>query len=120
MAVKSGTGTRAPVSYSASSKPNSGTPTSPDQTVELPELEAFKSFYVSFRSDAFRETAGTMVLDTVRSESETAAQQLGEELQDNVFAVLFDSCQRSHKLDPSGETRLQFTAPRHDAERGTG
>jgi len=62
--------------------------------VDLPEilehgdLEAFKYFYAFFRSDAFRETAGTTFLDTVWNESETAAQELGEDLQDNVFTAL--------------------------------
>ncbi|MFC7130554.1 Eco57I restriction-modification methylase domain-containing protein [Haloferax chudinovii] len=62
--------------------------------VDLPELlesgsvEAFKYFYVFFRPDAFREVAGTSFLDTVWNESETAAQELGEDLQDNVFTAL--------------------------------
>nr|WP_229380473.1 hypothetical protein [Haloarcula sinaiiensis] len=41
-----------------------------------------------FRPEAFRETAGTSFLDTVWNESETAAQELGEDLQDNVFTAL--------------------------------
>jgi hypothetical protein len=62
--------------------------------VDLPELlergdvEAFKRFYVFFRAEAFRETAGTTLLDTVWSESEAAAEDLGEDLQDNVFTAL--------------------------------
>jgi type I restriction-modification system DNA methylase subunit len=62
--------------------------------VDLPELlegddvEAFKYFYVFFRPAVFRESGGTTFLDTVRSESETAAQELGENLQDNVFRAL--------------------------------
>ncbi|WP_323677368.1 TaqI-like C-terminal specificity domain-containing protein [Halorubellus sp. PRR65] len=62
--------------------------------VDLPELlttgdlEAFKYFYAFFRPDAFRETAGTTFLDTVWNESETAAQELGEDLQNNVFTAL--------------------------------
>lgn len=62
--------------------------------VDLPELlvsgdlEAFKYFYVFFQPSAFRETAGTSFLDTVWNESETAAQELGEDLQDNVFTAL--------------------------------
>lgn len=62
--------------------------------VDLPELllkddlEAFKRFYVFFRSEAFREVSGTTFLDEVWSESETAAQELGEDLQDNVFTAL--------------------------------
>lgn len=62
--------------------------------VDLPELletgnvEQFKYFYVFFRAAAFRETAGTTFLDEVWAESETAAQELGEDLQDNVFTAL--------------------------------
>jgi N-6 DNA Methylase./Eco57I restriction endonuclease. len=62
--------------------------------VDLPELleagnlEQFKYFFAFFRSAAFRETAGSSFLDTVWSESETAAQELGEDLQDNVFTAL--------------------------------
>ena len=62
--------------------------------VDLPEvlesgsLEAFKYFYVFFRPEAFIETAGSSFLDDVWSESETAAQELGEDLQDNVFRAL--------------------------------
>ena len=62
--------------------------------VDLPELlstgtlEQFKYFYAFFRSEAFREVGGTSFLDTVWNESETAAQELGEDLQDNVFTAL--------------------------------
>ncbi|MDR9432068.1 MAG: N-6 DNA methylase, partial [Natronomonas sp.] len=62
--------------------------------VDLPELiesgsvEVFKRFFVFFRPEAFREVAGTTFLETVWSESETAAQQLGEDLQDHVFTAL--------------------------------
>jgi type I restriction-modification system DNA methylase subunit len=62
--------------------------------VDLPEileggnLEAFKYFYVFFRPGAFLETAGSSFLDDVWSGSETAAQELGEDLQDNVFRAL--------------------------------
>ncbi|QIO21733.1 Eco57I restriction-modification methylase domain-containing protein [Haloarcula sp. JP-L23] len=62
--------------------------------VDLPELlesgdvEQFKYFYAFFRPAAFREIAGTSFLDTVWNESETAAQELGEDLQDNVFTAL--------------------------------
>ena len=62
--------------------------------VDLPELlergdlEAFKYFYLFFRPAAFRESGGTTFLDSVRSESETVAQELGEDLQDNVFTAL--------------------------------
>ena len=62
--------------------------------VDLPELlergdlEAFKYFYVFFRPEAFRESAGTTFLNEVWSESETVSQELGENLQDNVFTAL--------------------------------
>ncbi|GAB6877807.1 hypothetical protein JCM17823_00810 [Halorubrum gandharaense] len=62
--------------------------------VDLPEilesgnLEAFKYFYVFFRPEAFVERAGSSFLDDVWTESETAAQELGEDLQDNVFRAL--------------------------------
>ena len=62
--------------------------------VDLPELlergdlEAFKYFYVFFRPGAFHESGGTTFLDEVWSESETASQELGENLQDNVFTAL--------------------------------
>ena len=62
--------------------------------IDLPELlasgdlEQFKYFYVFFRPAAFHETAGTTFLDTVWNESETAAKELGEDLQDNVFTAL--------------------------------
>ncbi|MFB1064040.1 Eco57I restriction-modification methylase domain-containing protein [Natrinema sp. H-ect4] len=62
--------------------------------VDLPELlergdlDAFKYFYAFFRPDAFRESGGTTFLDSVWSESETVAQELGEDLQDNVFTAV--------------------------------
>lgn len=56
--------------------------------IERGDLEAFKYFYMFFRPAAFVETAGTTFLEDVWSESETAAQQLGEDLQDNVFTAL--------------------------------
>ncbi len=62
--------------------------------VDLPEilesgdLQAFKFFYLFFRPEAFAERAGGSFLETVRSESETAARELGEDLQDNVFTAL--------------------------------
>jgi len=62
--------------------------------VDLPELlstgtlEQFKYFYAFFRPEAFREVGGTSFLDKVWNESETAAQELGEDLQDNVFTAL--------------------------------
>jgi type I restriction-modification system DNA methylase subunit len=62
--------------------------------VDLPELlanddlEAFKYFFAFFRPAAFHETAGTSFLDTVWNESELAAQELGEDLQDSVFTAM--------------------------------
>ena len=62
--------------------------------VDLPEilesgdLQQFKYFYLFFRPEAFREVGGSTFLETVWSESETAAQELGEDLQDNVFTAL--------------------------------
>lgn len=62
--------------------------------VDLPELleqdnlEDFKYFYVFFRPAAFRESAGTTFHDEVWKQSETASQELGEDLQDNVFTAL--------------------------------
>lgn len=44
------------------------------------DLEAFKYFSCFFRPDAFREVSGTSFLETVWNESETAAQELGEDL----------------------------------------
>jgi len=58
------------------------------EIIESRDLEAFKYFYVFFRPEAFVETAGSSFLDDVWSESETAAQELGEDLQDNVFRAL--------------------------------
>ena len=58
------------------------------EVIESENLEAFKYFYVFFRPEAFVETAGSSFLDDVWTESETAAQELGEDLQDNVFRAL--------------------------------
>lgn len=62
--------------------------------IDLPELlesgsvEQFKYFYVFFRAAAFEEIRGSTFLNEVWNESETAAQELGEDLQDNVFTAL--------------------------------
>lgn len=62
--------------------------------VDLPELlsqgdlEQFKYFYLFFRPEALRGASGSTFLEKVWSESETASQQLGEDLQDNVFTAL--------------------------------
>ena len=85
--------------------------------VDLPELlesgsvEVFKYFHVFFRPAAFRESAGTTLLDTVWSESEIAAQELGEDLQDNVFTalrVLGEGFVETNDLeiDPADDERL--------------
>jgi hypothetical protein len=85
--------------------------------VDLPELlesgsiENFKRFYVFFRAAAFRESGGTTFLDTVWSESETAAQELGEDLQDNVFTalrVLGEGFVETNglEIDPADDERL--------------
>ncbi|WP_254823921.1 Eco57I restriction-modification methylase domain-containing protein [Haloglomus halophilum] len=58
------------------------------ELLESGDLEAFKRFFVFFRADALRETGGTTFLDEVWSESETAAEELGEDLQDDVFTAL--------------------------------
>jgi len=58
------------------------------ELLERGDLDAFKYFFVFFRPAAFRESAGTTFLDEVWSESETASQELGENLQDNVFTAL--------------------------------
>ncbi|GGI97355.1 hypothetical protein GCM10008995_04110 [Halobellus salinus] len=86
--------------------------------VDLPELlergdlEAFKYFYVFFRPGAFHESGGTTFLDEVWSESETASQELGENLQDNVFTALrvlgrgFVETNDTLDIDPDDEERL--------------
>lgn len=58
------------------------------ELLERGDLEAFKYFYVFFCPEAFRDRAGPTFLDSVWSESETVAQELGEDLQDNVFTAL--------------------------------
>jgi type I restriction-modification system DNA methylase subunit len=87
--------------------------------VDLPELlasgdlEEFKYFYAFFRPEAFRETADTTFLDEVWSESETAAQELGEDLQDNVFTALrvlgrgFVETNEDLDIDPDDEAALE-------------
>jgi type I restriction-modification system DNA methylase subunit len=58
------------------------------ELLESGTLEEFKRFFVFFRAEALRESGGTTLLDEVWSESETAAQELGEDLQDDVFTAL--------------------------------
>ncbi|MDZ7745276.1 MAG: hypothetical protein U5K28_01640 [Halobacteriales archaeon] len=61
---------------------------------------------------AFREIGGTTFLDRVWSESETAAQELGEDLQDNVFTALrvlgrgFVESNDGLDIDPDDEAAL--------------
>ena len=86
--------------------------------VDLPELlqrgdlEAFKYFYVFFRPAAFHESGGTTFLDEVWSESETASQELGENLQDNVFTAVrvlgrgFVETNDDLDIDPDDEEAL--------------
>jgi type I restriction-modification system DNA methylase subunit len=58
------------------------------ELLESGSLAEFKRFFVFFRAAALRESDGTTLLDEVWSESETAAQELGEDLQDDVFTAL--------------------------------
>jgi hypothetical protein len=58
------------------------------ELIERGDLDAFKYFYLFFRPDALRAVDGETFLDGVRAESETVAQELGEDLQDNVFTAL--------------------------------
>jgi hypothetical protein len=79
--------------------------------LETGSVEVFKYFYVFFRPAAFRESGGTTFLDRVWSESETAAQELGEDLQDNVFTalrVLGEGFVETNTMDidPAEEERL--------------
>ena len=56
--------------------------------LESGDVERFKYFCLFFRPAAFRGSSGETFLDRVWPESETAAQQLGADLQDNVFTAL--------------------------------
>lgn len=58
------------------------------ELLERGDLDAFKYFFVFFRPTAFHDSAGATFLDEVWAESETASQELGEDLQDNVFTAL--------------------------------
>ena len=52
-------------------------------------LEAFKYFYLFFRREAFVEDAsGECFLDEVYDESNVFAQELGEDLQDNIYEAI--------------------------------
>jgi len=82
------------------------------ELLERDDLDAFKYFYVFFRPAAFHESAGTTFLDEVWSESETASQELGEDLQDNVFTALrvlgrgFVETNDGLDIDPDDEAAL--------------
>ncbi len=58
------------------------------ELIENGDLDRFKYFYLFFRPAALRKTSGSTFLDGVWSESETATQELGDDLQDNVFRAL--------------------------------
>jgi len=82
------------------------------ELLERGDLEAFKYFYVFFRPAAFHASAGTTFHDEVWSESETASQELGESLQDNVFTALrvlgrgFVESNDDLNIDPDDEEAL--------------
>jgi len=57
--------------------------------LEKGDLEDFKYFYLFFRHGAFLEDAsGDCFLDDVYSESNVFAQELGEDLQDNIYEAI--------------------------------
>jgi len=57
--------------------------------LEQGDLEAFRYFYQFFRKDAFVEdTSGDSFLDDVYDESNTFAEALGEDLQDNIYEAI--------------------------------
>jgi len=58
------------------------------ELIENGDVDRFKYFYLFFRPNAFLKTTGSTFLDSVWSESETATQELGDDLQDNVFRAL--------------------------------
>ena len=82
------------------------------ELLEKDDLERFKYFYVFFRSAAFHESGETTFHDEVWSESETASQELGENLQDNVFTALrvlghgFVETNDDLDIDPDDEEAL--------------
>jgi type I restriction-modification system DNA methylase subunit len=81
------------------------------EILERGDLEAFKYFYTFFRPTAFADAGGSTFLDTVWNESETAAQELGEDLQDSVFTalrVLAEGFVETNDLDidPDDDERL--------------
>ena len=86
--------------------------------VDLPELlerggvEEFKYFYLFFRPEALRKSGNESFLDEVWAESETASQELGEDLQDNVFTALrvlgrgFVESNNTLDIDPNDDEAL--------------
>lgn len=57
--------------------------------LEKGDLEDFKNFYLFFRHEAFLEdSSGECFLDEVYSESNIFAQELGEDLQDNIYEAI--------------------------------
>lgn len=62
--------------------------------IDLPALlsadrEAFKYFYLFFRREAFlSDSSGSAFLDRVRERSNVFAQELGEDLQDNIYDAI--------------------------------
>ncbi|ELY78237.1 putative restriction/modification enzyme [Natrinema pallidum DSM 3751] len=57
--------------------------------LESGDLEDFKSFYLFFRHEAFlKDASGDCFLDDVYDESNVFAQELGEDLQDNIYEAI--------------------------------
>lgn len=57
--------------------------------LESGDLEAFKYFYLFFRHEAFLpDTSGNCFLDDVYSKSNVFAEELGEDLQDNIYDAI--------------------------------
>ena len=57
--------------------------------LEQGDLDDFKYFYLFFRHDAFvPDTSGDAFLDDVYEESNVFAQELGEDLQDNIYEAI--------------------------------
>lgn len=57
--------------------------------LEAGDTEAFKYFYLFFRREAFvSDSSGTAFLDRVRERSNTFAQELGEDVQENIYEAI--------------------------------
>ena len=57
--------------------------------LESGDLESFKYFYLFFQQEAFLpDTSGNCFLDDVYSESNVFAEELGEDLQDNIYDAI--------------------------------